>query len=289
MMNSNRDIIDKFMTRSYEKKIDEQLLSDKNYIVPLKIHNYIDRILSIPYIEFINYNNDQQDVINGTQLTQCSSFAACSSEMCRVLKSLGNPGLRFVEIGQLFPQYVRVNNESAYRKYGENQIKTSAQLGLTFEYYGYWYLSCVGYIYNDLNELQQKSLLARTILRIPLYHEILKRIIKEIVNITEYMQSLSDTTKGRRSGSIMKMINICLEECKRNGLPFHDLYYPCYIASKKSIRLDKQIGTFNIMGEDLFKGNPNELGSSNTINISYLQPEGEEYLMAAEREGDYKN
>ena len=156
-MDSNREYIVRFMTRSFEKSVDYYMLSDKNYVVPQKrVKNYIDKILSIPYSEYIDYIKDYKGIINDDQLTQSSSFAACSTEMCSALESQGNPGLHFVDIGKLFPQYVKVKNEAAFRKYGENQIKTSTQLGLTFEYYGCWYLTCVGYIFNDLEVDKQK-------------------------------------------------------------------------------------------------------------------------------------
>lgn len=235
-MNSNREYIACFMSRSFEKSVEYYMLADKKYIVPKqKVSEYVENVLAIPYCDFIEYVRNHIGNVEDDQLTQSSSFVACSSDMCRALERQGNPGLRFIEIGQLFPQYVKVKNEAAFRKYGENQIKTSTQLGLTFEYYGNWYLSCVGYIYNDLELQQQKMLLARTILRIPLYQSILTEILEKDIDITQYMQSLSDSTKGRRSGSILRMINICLEECRRNGINYHNLFYPNYNAREKKL------------------------------------------------------
>ena len=232
-----------FMTRSYEKSIDYYMLSDKNYVVPKqRVKDYIDKLLAIPYYEFIKYVRDHIGTVKDDQLTQSSNFAACSSDMCRAIERLGNPGMRFVDIGQQFPQYVKVKNEAAFRKYGENQIKTSAQLGLTFDYYGYWYLTCIGYIYNDLEEQRQKSLLARTILRIPLYQKILIELLENDVDLTNYMQSLSDSTKGRRSGSIVRMINLCLDECKKEGINYHNLFYPNYNAREKKLIMAIQEG-----------------------------------------------
>ena len=242
-MASNREYITRFMTRSFEKSVDYYMLADKNYVIPKqKMHDYIGRVLSIPYSEFIDYVKSNKGIIEDDQLTQSSNFAACSSEMCAAIESKGNPGMRFIDIGQLFPQYVKVKNDTAYRKYGENQIKTSTQLGLTFEYYGCWYLTCVGYIYNELEIQQQKLLLARTILRTPLYQHILLKLLERDVDLTEYMQSLSDSTKGRRSGSILRMINICLDECRRNGISYHHLFSPKYSVTEKKLIMAIQEG-----------------------------------------------
>lgn len=236
-MVSNLEYIRNFVTRSFEKDIDRAVLSDKNFVLPKqKVHEYVKKALSIPYLEYLDYTRHNKGRITDDQLTQSSSFSACSIDMCTALEMQGNPGMRYIDIGQLFPQYVKVKNEAAFRKYGENQIKTSTQLGLTFEYYNCWYLTCVGYIYNELEEQQQKSLLARTILRTPLYQDIITRLLDEDVDLTKYMQSLSDSTKGRRSGSILKMINLCLDECMMEGIMYHDLYYPKYVAKTKKIK-----------------------------------------------------
>ena len=205
-MISNVEYIRLFMTRSLEKDVDELMLADKNYIVPKeKMHEYVDRALAIPYGEYIDYIRNNKGIVTDEQLTQSSAFDSCSSEMCKALDWQGNPGLNFVEIGQLFPQKVRVKNEGAFRKYGENQV-------------------------------------ARTILRVPLYQVILDDLLENDVDLTNYMMALSDTTKGRRSGSILKMINLCLDECRKEGICYHALFYPNYKASTKQLLMGFQEG-----------------------------------------------
>lgn len=243
-MKNDKEYITRFMTRSFEKSVDYYMLADKNYVVPRqKMHEYIDRVLSISYSEFIDYIKANKGIIDDDQLTQSSNFAACSTEMCAALELKGNPGMRFVDIGQLFPQYIKQQNETAFRKYGENQIKTSTQLGLTFEYYDYWYLTCVGYVYNELTLQQQEALLARTILRIPLYQDLVLRLLKGDVFLTDYMKHIASSTQGRRAGSIMRLLDFCLEECKHEGIRYHDLYYPVYVAKNKTIKIAQSPGT----------------------------------------------
>ena len=239
------EYIVQFMTRHFEKSIDLLMLSDKNFVVPKhSVIDYVKNALAIPYSDFLDYIKGHIGIIEDDQLTQSSSFAACSCDMCKALERQGNPGMSYVEIGKLFPQYVKASNNAAFRKYGENQIKTSTQLGLTFEYYGCWYLTCVGYIYNELDTIQQESLLARTILRIPLYQAIMIKIMGEDVDLTSYMQSLSASTKGRRSRSILRMANLCLNECRKERIPFHNLDYPTYNARTKTLSIEKQVGTY---------------------------------------------
>ncbi len=243
-MVSNKEYITRFISRSYEKSVDNYMLADKNYVIPkMKVCDYIDSILSIPYSEFIDYISENQGIIDDTQLTQSSNFTTCSSDMCEAIESLGNPGMSFVEIGQMFPKYNCKKNETAYRKYGENQVKTSAQLGLTFEYYGHWYLTCVGYVYNQLEPQKQKALLARTILRIPLYQDLLLCLIKGDVYLTNYMNKIAPSTQGRRASSILRLLEFCLLQCRREDIKYHDFYYPVYVAKYKTIRIAKFPGT----------------------------------------------
>lgn len=243
-MTSNKEYITRFISRSYEKSFDYYMLADKDYVIPKKkVCDYIDRVLSIPYIEFIDYIRENKGIIDDTQLTQSSNFITCSSDMCEAIESRGNPGLSFVEIGQMFPKYNLKKNETAYRKYGENQVKTSTQLGLTFEYYDHWYLTCVGYVYNQLDHQKQEALLARTILRIPLYQNLLLCLIKEDVYLTNYMNKIAPSTQGRRAGSILKLLEFCLHQCRRENIKYHDLYYPVYVAKNKKIRITKFPGT----------------------------------------------
>ena len=104
-MISNREYIELFITRSLEKSVDDLMLSDKNFLIPKnKIHEYVENVLSIPYIEYIDYIRHNKGSISDDQLTQSSSFSACTSDMCRAIEWQGNLGMHFVEIGQLFPQ-----------------------------------------------------------------------------------------------------------------------------------------------------------------------------------------
>lgn len=222
----NIEYIELFFSKSYEKTLDKLIRDDKNYIIPYEqLHNYIKNIITVPYQEFINYilNHPLKEKIETKDITQSSSFSACEIEMCKALMFVDNPGLNYLEIGKLFPDYVSHPNDTAYRKYGENQIKTSAHLGLVYEYYKYWYLSCIGYIYQRLSELDREKLLARTILRTPFYYRMMVDLYYHDVASTKYMTTLSRATQLRREGSVCRLLDICIEECRREGIQIHKI------------------------------------------------------------------
>ena len=233
--------IELFFSQSYEKDIDKLIRDDRNFVIPYEqLLNYVNSIISIPYKEFIGYllSHPLKKNIEAKDITQSSSFSACEIEMCNALLSVDNPGLNFVEIGKLFPQYISHPNESAYRKYGENQIKTSAHLGLVYEYYKYWYLSCLGYIYPRLSETVRMKLLARTILRAPLYYRMMVDLYYQSIESTKYMNTLSRATQQRREGSVCRLMEICLDECKRSGVHMHKLTRATTIESRSAVVYD---------------------------------------------------
>ena len=87
-MIKNEEYIRLFITRSLEEDVDNLMLSDKNFLVPKnKIHEYIKRALSIPYQDYIEYIRKNLGYITDDQLTQSSSFAACTSDMCCLRES----------------------------------------------------------------------------------------------------------------------------------------------------------------------------------------------------------
>lgn len=211
-----------FFSQSYENQLNERVLDDVDYVVDkYGVLNYVANVIHVPYCDYLDFADCHQNacLIQPRNITQSSSFAACESEMIDVFLSEDNKGLDFVSIGRHFTKYIRSDNDQAYRKYGENQVKTCEQLGLAFEYYKHWYLNCVGYIYKELHAEDQRSLLARNILRDPLYARMMSDIRKHDVDILEYMACIkSNETKLRRYESVARLLAICLVECEREGI-----------------------------------------------------------------------
>lgn len=223
----NYDLIEEFLSRTTERYWDEAMLEDKNYLVPKdKICDYVRSIIRIPYRDFLSYlrDNPSTESIESKNITQCSSFVACERDMCKILERENNPGFSYEQIGQLLKDKTGSNTLDAYKKYGENQIKTSQQLGLAFEYFGDWYLSSIGYVYLMLSPTEQHSLLARTLLRDCLYAQIIKDLSTTNVDLLSYMECISsDSTKARRYGCVEFLVKMCIEECNREGTNIYSI------------------------------------------------------------------
>lgn len=221
------ELIELFYNRTYEKYVNKQILDDKNFIVPRQqLTNYVHELIEIPYIEYIEHLKKQNEriIVKGADATYFSSFTTCEIDMCNALIWTNNPGCTFVEIGRLFPDNVSSRNDSAYRLYGEKHIKAATQLGLTFEYYDYWYLSCIGYIYPDLKEDERLQLLARTITRNNLYQQMLLDIMDHDVYPELYLTMFSGNNLKSRIKNTITFFDICLKECELNNISTHRLY-----------------------------------------------------------------
>ena len=265
----NKDYIELFYSRSYEKDVNKQILDDKNYIVPRQqLYNYVTKIISIPYAEFIKYleDNFNHSILEDSGITQFSSFSSCEIEMCNALLWANNPGLQFLEIGKLFPEKVSSKKNAAYRKFGENQIKTAAQLGLTFEYYDHWYLGCLGYLYPTLKDDEKQSLLARTITRNAFYSHLLIDVIDHNIILSDYLSHLSNTTQKRREGNVLLMIQICINECIRSGIKVFRAVRNAGELNKPTASYRYEEGSFKTTGEGLIAADSNvtEYGTSKT-------------------------
>ena len=265
----NREYIELFYSRSYEEDVNKKILDDKNYVVPRQqLYNYVKNLISIPYADFIRHikENHKKPSPDDSGITQFSSFSSCEIEMCNALLWANNPGLQFLEIGQLFPEKVSSKKTAAYRKFGENQIKTATQLGLTFEYYDHWYLGCLGYLYPTLNDEEKQSLLARTITRNDFYSHLLINVIDHNIVISDYLNHLSNTTQKRREGNVLMMIQICINECIRSGIKVFRAVRNANELNKPTASYRYDEGSFETTSEGLIAADINvtEYGTSKT-------------------------
>ena len=238
------DILKTFFTRSQEILIHQQILEDENFIVPVEVtKDFMIKLTKIPLLDFFIYLDQyvfpEKDKIKTSDISKCGSLIACTDELCQVLYEDGLKGKTVQEIGQheLYKKYLRSHHKSSWSRCGRNQAKTAYQLGLTFKNAKRWYLSCFGYgyVYPMLSKLQQKKFLARVLLRNSFYSRILSRVRFEPVDLLEMMQGLSPSTQGARSTSVVKLLQLCLDDMTREGIKWYDIRFPQYNTKYKKL------------------------------------------------------
>lgn len=224
-------LLEVFFEKVFENEVSDNSLEYAYSFPQDKVLKYIDEICAIDYSEFIAYinNHPYMGPICTEDITQASSFESYTDEFCKALLDDGDKGYTFLQIGKLLQNDGVVRTKLADTKYGENHSKAALQLGLAYKLYDYIYLSCLGRVYNLLNQNLQHSLLARTILRNKLYARIMHNALQGPVDIAEYLECLSPSTKVRRGGDVMRLVQICQNQCEKEDVET----YPIYSSLKK--------------------------------------------------------
>lgn len=201
------DILIDFFQQNSERKMNESLLYCKSNYEKQK--HYVSQVIDQPldmYVEYVYLNYDKK-MISSKDVIQFSNFDDCTINICSKLKSVNNPGMKFIDIGKLLLDDGKERKDGAYVKYGENHSKTATSLGLVFEFYNTYYLSCVGEVYLELEDGERKKLLDRLILRSTLISRMLQASQNGTVNMREFLYMLSDSTYLRRKSNMKKVVD----------------------------------------------------------------------------------
>ena len=221
------ELIEEFFDLSFEEVITEDMFA-RDYVFPQKqVEDYVMSLVATPYQQFIDYiyTHYNPKPIETSGIPQISNYDASTRGVCQVMKERDNPGMECAELGvALFLDDV-ARNDSAYFKFGENQVKGASFHGLTHCCWKKWFLTCLGYIYVDLDNELRQYLSARTLLRNPFFHIIVSEAVEKDVNIRKYMTGLSLSTQARRGSSCMHFFNVILKQCQIENIPIHSIYF----------------------------------------------------------------
>lgn len=149
-----------------------------------------------------------KDMITSGNIPQFSSMEDGSLKVVDTLYRSGIENMTFENLGFYLNGCDR--NKVAKKKYGENHSKFSALLDLTtittIKNRKLINMSVLGNSFKDLSEEQQKKLLARLILRIPIIQYLFIDALDKEINVFDYMHGLSNNTKIRRKPNVMELI-----------------------------------------------------------------------------------
>jgi len=218
--------IQDFFSKKFEEESTKILLNNKQYFSESAVGGYISQIQKYPLEDYLAFleNNPVAEEITSKDITQLSSIEDCTNNMCSVIRDNCNPGMSLIEIATaLHADSNYKDNTVALTKYGENQIKTAAQLGLAVYMNELWYLSAIGYIFCNLEKDAQKKYLATTILRDPFYSRVIKSLLKQDTKLKDFMTILSESTQKRRTSSCIKVLSFFFEQCSIEGISLHNL------------------------------------------------------------------
>lgn len=206
MMNKSV-LISTFFSKSFENEINESLFIRSYQMNCDDVRSYIEDLIKTPMISFIEHiiNESTTSYITYQDVVQYSSLYDSSVGVCNVLAAVDNEGLSNIEIGAALLNDGVIRKEGALRKYGENQAKTGVELGLVQSCYSKYYLTCLGLMFNQLNDAAKNELLRRTILRNRFFQKLIKKSQQGPVSIAREMSFLSNSTAKRRMPNVRNL------------------------------------------------------------------------------------
>ena len=217
--------IEDFFTKRFEEESDKILLDFPQLFSKKVMKNYVEQLAGIRLEDYITYAETypNSSIITTKDITQLSSITDCAVNMCNVWKE-ENEGKTLIQIAEaLHGDRKYKDNTVALTKYGENQVKTACQLGLTFFRNNLWYLSSVGKVFLSLADDVKYKFFSICMLRDPFYSRVFCNIYRRETNLLDYMSILSESTQRRRVSSCMRLINIFIQQCKAESINIYPI------------------------------------------------------------------
>ena len=217
--------IDDIFRRRFEEESDKILLDLPHFFSKKAMKNYVEQIAGIGLENYIKYAETHPNVnsITTKDITQLSSIADCTIDMCSIWNEENN-GKTLIQIAEaLHGDRKYKDNYGALTKYGENQVKTACQLGLTVSRNNLWYLSSVGTVFLSLTDDVKYKYFSICMLRDPFYSRVFCNMCRRETNLLDYMSILSESTKRRRVSSCMRLINIFVQQCKAESINIYPI------------------------------------------------------------------
>lgn len=218
--------IQDFYTKRFETQSTQLLLENPMIFSQKVMENYLYQITNHPLEKYLSYiiAHPLNCEITSKDITQLSNIEDCTTKMCKMMLSKSNCGLTLPIIAsELHAGQEYKDNIVALTKYGENQVKTACQLGLTVLRNNLWYLTSVGYIFPLLPDDVKHKYLSISLLRDPFYSKVFRSIYEQETNLLEFMMILSESTQKRRVSSCMKLINIFIQQCRKESINIYPI------------------------------------------------------------------
>lgn len=196
-----------FFNHSIENDLNESLLV-KNSVFPREqILAYVSDINNIPVVSILEWITKNRFVaIDSKDMLQISKFEDAFYKVINVIKGNNDLGFRFIEIGKFLQNDGKLRNDAANRKYGENHAKTAEYFGYLFSKKYYYFVSCLGYSLEFLNDDDKNKLFIRLLLRTNLFKIIYLTSLNGKVNLRNIFNFLSDKTYKRRLGGTREIL-----------------------------------------------------------------------------------
>lgn len=220
-----------FFSKVFENESTHILLQNPTYFSVSLMEDYVIQLVNYnlrDYLSYLAFYPNSKE-ITSRDITQLSNIDDCTKNMCRIMLENDNQGLSLTDIAtKLHGNDSFKDNAVALTKYGENQVKTACQMGLTVFKNDLWYLTGIGYVINNLPEKVQIKYYAINLLRDSFYSKTILSLYDKDTNLRDFMSILSESTQKRRSSSCQKVLDFFIKQSEIEGIKLHKLYFKNY-------------------------------------------------------------
>lgn len=183
-----------------------------NDVRKYQVLDLVNQLINIPlkkYIQMLNSFSNVDKSIYPADIIQFSKFEDATVNLSKTLVLAGNSGFTWEEVGcYLLRKVESKNSKGANIKYGANHLKTGMILGLSSNEGSKWYLTKLGYVFNELTVEQQDKLLTRLSLKTKLVSAVVYDSMRKDVSVVKYINVLSESTQIRRRSNIKKLFSL---------------------------------------------------------------------------------
>lgn len=162
------------------------------------------KLYSMQEIIEIIKENFEEHPITTSDIPQFSDFDDAVYKTPYLTIASRESDIGFVQMGYMLLKSPK--KDGAYMKYGENHAKTAAQIGLCSVNKGKINPSFLGVAFQKLNKEEQKRMMPKLLLYIPLIQNFFV-LGKDIERLRTYFSSLSESTQLRRRSNVKTLIN----------------------------------------------------------------------------------
>ncbi len=211
MMNDEqKNLLKTFFSFDIDRCFNQFVLDNQFIIHKQELKNYLDVIINIPLINFLDYifNNIPREAIAAADTFQFSDFVDATTRVCSKLYNRNPLGTNFIDMGRMLLDDDIQRKDGALTKYGENHLKTAMLLGLTFKHEKMYYLSAIGYVFQEYEKERKEQLLHRLIIRNKLIRQVILKSSNGTFELESYLYDLSRTTYIRRRTNIKQVLNV---------------------------------------------------------------------------------
>ncbi len=162
------------------------------------------KLYSVQEIIDIIKTNFEEYPISSSDIPQFSDLDAAVYKTPYLTVASRESDIGFIQMGYMLLRSPK--KDEAYRKYGENQAKTAAQIGLCVVHRSKVNPSYFGVAFQRLHKDEQKELMPKLLLYIPIVQNFFA-MDKDVERLQTYFSLLSESTQVRRGSNIKTLIN----------------------------------------------------------------------------------